>query len=116
MRTGKADKSSHPTPFGRTGKKGRQTCVTGYCARCKSCLLFNKNNIQPSCTIFEVKTILINRLFFFISDRSHLYLTHVIDHIFNIDHLNDISFNAENGTLGMLSQVLQIILPGVDTK
>lgn len=46
MRTGKADKSSHATPFGRTGKKGRQTCVTGYCARCKSCLLFNKNNTQ----------------------------------------------------------------------
>lgn len=42
MRTGKADKSSHATPFGRTGKKGRKTCVTGYCARCKSCLLFNK--------------------------------------------------------------------------
>lgn len=60
--------------------------------------------------------ILIDRLFFFISDRSHLYLINIIDHIFNIDHSNDIFFNAENGTLGMLSQVLQIILPGVDTK
>lgn len=52
MRTGKADKSSHATPFGRTGKKGRQTCVTGYCARCKSCLLFNKKQHSTSCTIF----------------------------------------------------------------
>lgn len=71
MRTGKADKSSHATPFGRTGKKGRQTCVTGYCARCKSCLLFNKNNTQHPVPFL---------LFFFkvISDSDVVIVGHVL--------------------------------------
>lgn len=59
------------------------------------------------------------RFFFFFynnSGRSHLYLIRIIEHVFSIDHSNDIYFNAENGTLSMLSQVLQLILPGVDTE
>lgn len=107
MRIGKADKSSHATPFGRTGKKGRQTCVTGYCARCKSCLLFNKNNIQPSCTIFEVKAILIDRPFFFSNSQMDLIcISYRIIELFQSQSFDYISFYAENGTLGMLSQVL----------
>lgn len=59
MRTGKADKSSHATPFGRTGKKGRQTCVTGYCARCKSCLLFNNTQHPVPFLLFFLKLLAI---------------------------------------------------------
>lgn len=57
MRPGEADKPAHAAPFGRTGKKGRQTCVAGYCARCKSCLLFNKRKITPPSHSFPPREI-----------------------------------------------------------
>ena len=53
MRSSKADQSSYTAQIGRTGKKGRQTRVAGYCARCKSCLLFNKDTqFFAQCTLF----------------------------------------------------------------
>lgn len=103
MRTGKADKSSHATPFGRTGKKGRQTCVTGYCARCKSCLLFNKNNTQHPVPFL---------LFFFkvISDSDIVIIGHVCQNIRILDLICLIRNHHLTGS-GIISFARTIFLP-----
>ena len=58
MRPGQTNQSAHAAPLGRTGKKGRQTCVAGYCARCKSCLLFNKKTLIRPLHSFGVAGVL----------------------------------------------------------